>query len=734
LGSGLPIEVQAEKEFGLRMKETPRDKFIDFCRTLLDKYEEDILFISRRLGLSCNSLKPDEVYRTDSPEYRRVTQATFIQLWKMGLVYEDKRPNNYCTECGTTIADAEIEYQEIETTLNYVKFRIKESDKQIVIATTRPELLCACACVLVHPDDERYEEFNSKTAIVPVYEKEVPIMANPAAQREFGTGAAMICSYGDYTDVRLFRELGLTPVEAIDYNGRMTEDAGELKGLTVRDARRRITEKLREKGILLKQEKIIHRTPVCWRTKTPIEFIAMSELYLRQLNLTNELRNAVEKMEFFPAESKQILLNWIDSITTDWPISRRRYYGTEIPLWYCLKCGKAVVPPPGDYYQPWRNAPPFSRCPHCGAKGGFKGEERTFDTWFDSGISQLQILHYLRDEEFFKKLFPCSIRPQGKDIVRTWCYYSILRTYQLLKEKAFRKVWISGHVMDDKGERMSKSRGNITWPTPLIQKYGADALRLWGCMEARLGSDIRYSEARLTGAHSFLTKLWNVSNFISSFPIPNEKEIELLPSDRWILGELNQVIQETTSGYEALDFNLPATKIRSFTWETFASHYIELVKARAYNKSGIFSEKQRAGAWHTLHVCLETIIRILAPICPFITEDISRRLYSSSTSIHLQSFPKTHSQWETPLRVLTPLIVASNSALWKTKKDNKLPLNAPIKDLRLPDELEPLKEDLKAMHNAIRIDFKPPKATPPERYITIDISQDKKENMIHILL
>lgn len=734
LGSGMPIEVQAEKEFGVRMKETPRDKFIDFCHSLLDKYEDDILSISRRLGLSCNSLEPNDVYRTDSPEYRRITQATFIQLWKMGLVYEDKRPNNYCTDCGTTIADAEIEYKEIETSLNYIRFRIKGSDNEIIIATTRPELLCACACVLVHPDDERYEEFNGKTVVVPIYDKEVPIIANPAAQKEFGTGAAMICSYGDYTDVRLFRELELTPVEAIDHNGRMTEDAGELEGLTVEDARKRVIGKLREKGILVKQEKTIHRTPVCWRTGTPIEFIAMSELYLKQLNLIEELRKVVDDIEFYPPESEQILVNWIDSVTTDWPISRRRYYGTEIPLWYCLKCEKPVVPPPGEYYQPWRNPPPFSRCPHCGSKEGFKGEERTFDTWFDSGISQLQIIYYLRDEEFFKKLFPCSVRPQGKDIVRTWCYYSVLRTYQLLKKPAFRKVWISGHVMDDKGERMSKSRGNITWPTPLIEKYGADTLRLWGCLEARLGSDIRYSEARLAGAHSYLTKLWNITKFISSFPTPDEKEIELLPSDKWILAELNEVIKEIAKGYEELDFNIPGTRIRTFTWETFASHYIEMVKARAYNKGRTFSEKQQKGAWHTLHKCLETTIKVLAPICPFITEDINRRLYSPSTSIHLQPFPVPQSQWQTPLRTLTPLIIATNSAVWKAKKDNKLPLNASIKELHLPRDLEPLKEDLKSMHNAENVNFKPPPETLSEKYIAIDISQAKVENRIYVLL
>lgn len=315
------------------MRETPRGKFLDFCRSLLDKYEDDILSNSRRLGLSCNSLEPSDVYRTDSPEYRRITQATFIQLWKKGLVYEDKRPNNYCTECGTTIADAEIEYREIQTSLSYIKFRIKGSGKEIVIATTRPELLCACGCILVHPDDERYAELSESIAMVPAYGREVPVIPNPAAQREFGTGAAMICSYGDYTDVRLFRELKLTPVEAIDNTGRMTAAAGDLRGLKVVEARKTIIAKLKEQGILVKQENTVHRTPVCWRSKTPIEFISMSELYLKQLDFIDKLRETVDNMKFYPPESKEILVSWINSVSVDWPISRRRFYGTEVPLW-----------------------------------------------------------------------------------------------------------------------------------------------------------------------------------------------------------------------------------------------------------------------------------------------------------------------------------------------------------------------------------------------------------------
>ncbi|MEM2906973.1 MAG: class I tRNA ligase family protein, partial [Candidatus Odinarchaeota archaeon] len=362
-----------------------------------------------------------------------------------------------------------------------------------------------CAVIMVNPDDERYKHLQGKTAIIPLFNIEVPIIAHPAAQIEFGTGIVMTCSYGDYTDVRLFRELNLTPINAITPEGRMTDKAGPYQGLTVKEARERIVQDLTNMGLITKIEKIKHRTPTCWRSKNPIEFIQMPEYYLNQNDYREPLLEITEKIKWHPPYYKQILLDWLNSISMDWPISRRRYYGTEIPIWYCNNCGKPYTPPPGKYYQPWREPPPVEKCPHCNSNTGFKGEERTFDTWFDSGISQLQILHYLRDKEFFEKAFPCSIRPQGKDIIRTWLYYSLLRTYQLLEKAAFENVWISGMVLDEQGRAMHKSLGNIVWVEPLIKKYGSDALRLFGCLEASLGSDIRFSEERLSGAYKFLT-------------------------------------------------------------------------------------------------------------------------------------------------------------------------------------------------------------------------------------
>jgi valyl-tRNA synthetase len=692
--NGLPIEVQVEKAYKKSMHEIPRQQFLELCSDFLDRNEAIVVAHAQRLGLSCNSFDNNEMYRTDSPEYRAVTQRTFIELYNKGLIYIDDRPNNWCPECGTTIADAEVEYKDLETSLSTLKFTIEGTRDELPIATTRPELLSACAAVLVNPDDERYKHLQGKIALTPLYNKRVPIIPHPEARVEFGTGVVMVCSYGDYTDVRLFRELELDPITALGPDGKMTDVTGPYQGLTVTEARKAILKDLKEKNLVLKQETTIHRTPTCWRTRNPIEFIAMPEYYLKQLQYIDDLRVVVDQMQFFPTKHKQILVDWINSVSRDWPISRRRYYGTEVPLWYCKKCKETIVPPPGPYYQPWKTPPPVDQCPKCGATKQFEGETRTLDTWMDSSISGLITIFYTQDAEFFQEHFPPTIRPQGKDIVRTWLYYSILRTYQLFQAPAFKYVWISGHGLDEKGEAMSKSRGNTIDPNPIIEKFGADTFRLWGALEASLGSDYRFNEGRLAGAHRFLTKLWNISRFISGFPQPKENSIELQPTDHWILSELNQLIQRATEGYTKLDFLIPSRELRIFTWDLFASHYLELIKGRAYSEQ---NHTGRTAAWYTLHTVLKAILKLLAPICPYITDKIHRELYDSQTSIHKHLFPK-------PIEGITndhptESLTQFNATIWKYKKDHKMSLRETVPTVMAPTTLKPYKKDLEHMHN-----------------------------------
>ena len=329
--NGLPVEVRVEKELGISMHETPREEFLRLCKERLDDDERITLDSFKRLGIAFNTYEDEGSYRTDSPRYRAVTQATFIDIWNKDLVYSDYRPNNWCFECGTTIADAEVEYAERPTKLHYLYFNV-EGLEPLEIATTRPELLCACGAIFVHPKDERYTSYQGKTAKVPLFGMDVPIIPSPTAQMEFGTGALMVCSYGDQGDIMAFRDHALTPIAAVSTDGTMTKAAGEYAGMKIADARKKIVTDLKEKGLIFKQEDSIQRVPQCWRSCTPIEFIAMDEYYVKQKDFIAELHKIAADTPFYPNFHRQVLVDWLNRVTMDWPVSRRRFYGTEIPI------------------------------------------------------------------------------------------------------------------------------------------------------------------------------------------------------------------------------------------------------------------------------------------------------------------------------------------------------------------------------------------------------------------
>ncbi len=687
--NGLPVEIYTETLYNVKMRDTPREQFIELCATALDDLENTMLGIMKSIGLSSDYTNK---YRTDSEEYRKLTQTTFIELWNRELIYEATRPNNYCHDCGTTIADAEVEYEELPTRLAHVKFTVEESGEPLVIATTRPELICSCQLVIVNPADERYTSLHGKHARLPIYGRLVEIRSHPSARAEFGTGAVMICSYGDYTDVLIFRELGLTEIMAAGQDGRLTDAAGPYQGLRMEEGRSRIVQDLQAKGLIVKTESIIHRTPICSRSHTPIEIIPMKEYYLKQLAFLPKLKQLAKKIIFHPDANRQILLDWLNSIAIDWPISRRRVYATEIPAWYCKRCGVPFIPPGGAYYRPWRDRPPIESCPKCGHTE-FEGDTRTFDTWMDSSISALVISKYQRDQKFFKRCYPSSIRPQGKDIVRTWLHYSILRCFQLTQQAPFAHAWITGMGMDEQGQAMHKSKGNVVEPEPILEKFGADSFRFWNASEATLGSDFRCSEARIAGAHKFLTKLWNLSRFISSFP--QVKSAKLLASDKWILSELAVLAEKCMKGYRDYNFFTPATEIRDFVWETFASHYAEMVKPRAYGQG--FTKAEQKAAWFTLHIVLKNTLLLIAPIAPFMTDHIWRQLYATK-SIHAQKFPKP--AWSRDHRRYTEKILEFNREVWKVKKEKALALRDPV-EVQVPKALTPFKDDLIRMHSLL---------------------------------
>jgi len=684
--NGLPVELYTEKKHGIRMRETERGKFLDLCKDALDDLEAEMIQIMKNLGLSCDF---DNYYRTDSEEYRALTQSTFIELWKSDSIYLANRPNNYDWVTGTTIADAEIIYEELPTKLVHMKFKVKDG-KEIIIVSTRPELLCACKAVIVNPEDERYSELVGKKVVVPISNQEVEIQAHHSAQMEFGSGAVMVCSYGDQNDVALFRELNLEEVVAIGQDGRLTEAAGAYAGLKPKQARTKIIEDLENGGFVEKIEDISHRTPVSERSSTPIEIIPMEEYYLKQKGSVGKMKELGAQIKFYPEMHRQILMNWLDSIKIDWPISRRRFYGTEIPIWYCKKCSEPYLPEPGKYYRPWSEPCPAEKCSKCDSTE-FVGEERTFDTWMDSSVSPLFITKFKKDEEFFKRTYPTGVRPQAKDIVRTWLYYTLLRCENLTGKKPWSEAWIMGYGLDEKGMKMSKSKGNALDPLPIIEKFGADTFRFWSASEVNHGNDFRCSEQKIESTKKFLTKLWNVSWFLSSFPMV--ESADLADTDKWIISELDKLVKDCKAGFDEYNFFIPAIAIREFTWNVFAAQYIEMAKARAYGIE--FSDAERDGAIYTLHKVLSTLLKLLAPITPYITDFLWQTLYSDK-SIHTEQQAKEESNEN--LSQHTQAISEFNSKVWNEKKEKGLHLPDSIK-IEIPKELEIFKKDLVAMHH-----------------------------------
>ena len=489
-------------------------------------------------------------------------------------------------------------------------------------------------------------------------------------------------------------------------DGKMNSNAGFLNGLKVKAAREKIIEELKDLHLLKKQEKVTHRTPISERSKVDVEFIEMPEFYVKQLEVKEKVKKLAEKIDFFPESSRKILNDWIDSISIDWPVSRRRFYATEIPLWYS---GDLVaVPVDKKYYQPWKdevpkNAEVLENGVVIGKVGDrnfkdfkWKGEKRVFDTWFDSSVSELFILGHKSKKSIFDKAYPVSLRPQGKEIVRTWLYYTLLRGYYETGKMPFDSAWIHQHILDNKGIKMSKSLGNVIDPQDLIKEFGAEAFRLWAATEGDLSKiDLRCSKDRIRGELKTLNKLLNVSKFVMMFDKPKKKP-RLEKIDELFIDYMEDLTKFCEKHYLKYDFYKTSMKLRNFLWEIFASHYIEVVKSRAYNQEKKFSKTESDSAKYTLHFLLERVLILLYPVIPQITSIIGKELGIDLLKTEFPPAKKGKSDLK-----LVEKIMKFNSEVWKKKKDKGISLRDEILDIKISKELKGFEKDLKECHKLI---------------------------------
>tara|TARA_Y100001980_G_C14555804_1_gene345264 strand:- start:5090 stop:7582 length:2493 start_codon:yes stop_codon:yes gene_type:complete len=736
--NGINIEFTVEKKTGKKMKSYDRSEFINLCKETIEEYTVAMRKTARRVGLSCDFKRE---YLTDAPDYRAVTQSIFVDLFKKGAIIEDLRPNIYDPVEGTTIADAEVERLTRNTKLVDVIWEA-ESGEEVIISTTRPELICACGVVVVHPDDERYSELVGKKIKLPLNVKNrseyVEIRTHSSVKSEFGTGVLMVCSFGDQNDVSIFREFGLKPFQAIDLRGELTEISGPLKGLSVLEARECAIKILEENNRISKIELREQEVPVSERGKNPVEIILLKEWYVKQVHMQDKLTELVDEINFIPSRNKQYLIDWMENITIDWPISRRRWYHTEIPIWYSEDEMKVIVPPSGVYVQPWKDKPPMgSQVLDRETKtyvGDFEdlksdlgvlvGEQKVFDTWMDSSNSNLFVSGYLSNEQMFEKAFPTGIRPQGKEIVRTWLYYTLLKSALLFEMPGFENVWIDGLGMDPWGRKMSKSLGNgidadsvlecgaggrtgswkIRGPEKTVQlkanKIGSECFRLWKACDAQVGDDFHINPEEIEKKYfGVLTKIFNVARFASQFNLP-KNGLETNPKslsneDQWILAEFSDVLKIVKLAWKRMDIYTAAQAIKNFSTGIFPSHWLEMVKSKLY-------DGDENTAW-TLHRIVKDLLTIFSPICPFFTHYLSTTLYGKS-SVEIRDYPRLPipELGETPLgenlRKITNSLVSFNGDVWKVKKETGLSLNSPVSGIVIPEDLEVVKVALEKMH------------------------------------
>ncbi|HOU70798.1 MAG TPA: valine--tRNA ligase [Methanothrix sp.] len=699
---GLPTEVKVEEINHITKNQVPREEFRRLCEKLTEEAIERFHQSMGRLGLSIDW---SNEYVTMRPEYYVKTQTSFVRMHDRGQIYRDDHPVNWCPRCGTAIAFAEVEYDSRTTNLNYMRF--VSADGEMQIATSRPELLPACVAVAVHPDDQRYQSFIGKKVRVPLFDYEVPVLADPVVDTAFGTGIVMICTFGDRQDVRWWMEHHLPLRQAIDREGRLTALAGPYAGCSVDQAKERIIRDMQKEGIVFKQEPLEQNVGLCWRCKTPIEILSERQWFVR-IN-PEEIKKTAEEIEWIPPHMQVRLRNWADSVEWDWCISRQRIFATPIPVWYCRSCGEVLVAKeewlPLD---PNQTRPPI-RC-RCGSDD-FIPEKDVLDTWMDSSISALAVAGWPDRKDL---RMPTQLRPQGHDIIRTWAFYTILRTKALQGVRPWDTILINGMALGEDGHKMSKSLNNFIRPEEVFATNGADALRQWGAMGGSPGNDIMFQWKEITAASRFQQKLWSIFRFA----LPLIANVEATPGqvDRWLLGELDRLVIKATKAMEAFQFDETMKAIRGFAWETLADNYIELVKARLY---GLDSPEKRA-AQSTLYRAIETVARLMAPFTPFISEEIFHTL--TGQSVHVQNWPEPEGIEVDPAGLTIKEIAA---AIRRYKAEKGMALNAPLPGIVVYSELGLETIDLSGVANSSvesragkpEIEMKPVAAKPQIKII-----------------
>ena len=633
--------VEKLKKEGKTKHQIGREEFLKETWDWTHLYGGTIQEQQKKLGCSCDWEK--RRFTLDEGLSEAVKEQ-FVRLYEKGLIYRGKRMVNWCPNCNTTISDVEVEYREENTHLWHIKYKVKDEDEYIIVATTRPETMLGDTAVAVHPDDERYKDLVGKKCILPIMNKEIPIIADRFVETEFGTGAVKITPAHDMNDYQAGLRHNLEIIEVFDDNFKMGNLVPEYEGMNLLEAREKIVEELKELGAIVKIEDLTHNVGKCERCKTTIEPKISDQWFVKMEELAKPAIKAIEdeEIKFVPKKYEKMYFNWMNNIQ-DWCISRQLWWGHRIPAYYCDDCGHITV-----------SRENVNECEKCNSKN-IRQDEDTLDTWFSSALWPFSTLGWPNTEsEDYKTFFPTNVLVTAYDIITFWVSRMIVSSLELTKENPFKDVLIHGIVRDSQGRKMSKTLGNGVDPLEIIEKYGADSLRFSVLSGTTMGNDIRYMPEKLEQASNFANKIWNAAKFITNSLEDDNKIIDfynkvynsnkkefnseyLKIEDKWILSKLNTLIKDVTKLIEDYDLGIAIDKIYNFIWNEFCDWYIEICKTRIYSEN----LEERVQVNFVLDYVLRNVLKLLHPFMPFVTTEIySKLVHYDDINLMVSAWPE----------------------------------------------------------------------------------------------
>jgi len=705
--NGLPTERYVEKKIGKSAHQFSRSEFIKLCLDETREAEEQFKALWQRMGLSCDWAR---CYSTISDRVRAISQESFIELYKKGYIYRKQEPALFCTTCQTSVAQAELDDMEKDSFFNDIVFKDHKGN-DLLIGTTRPELLSSCVALFYHPDDIRYQHLKNTKAIVPIFEYEVPVFADEAVDPEKGTGLVMCCTFGDKTDIEWYKKYALPYKESILPYGKWADHTGILAGLKVEAARQLIIEVLKENNLLIRQRPIKHSVNVHERCKKEIEYIEVPQWFLNIMDHKQKLLAIADEINWYPTFMKSRYKNWVENIGWDWGLSRQRFFGIPFPAWHCTQCKAILLADESQLpIDPQETAYPGKTCPHCNS-ADIKPDTDVMDTWNTSSLTPYICASYFYDnmkspfkDPRIKEVIPMGMRPQGHDIIRTWGFYTILKTWMHQDSIPWNNIVITGHVLSDTKEKLSKSKGQKAMtPEELLAQYPADAIRFWAA-SGTLGQDTAFSEQQLKIGLRLITKLWNafiftkdhISAYQPSFGpslhstnsgsgLRMSAPAHLGVCNEWILDSATKALRSYQSYLDNNEFSLALNSIEQFFWNDFCDNYLEIIKDQLFNPD-LYDAQEVEATRYTLYTVGLRILQLYAPYLPFVTEAIYQEIYRKSvavSSLHQTRFDSMQTNAYGESARIMHMILEIIGTVRKLKTEKQLSLKADISTLTI---------------------------------------------------